>query len=124
MSLARWNFIKLYVHDLDRMIQFYTDAFGFVVEARFGNEEFEEVLLRQEGHESLFGLLRWNDGRLGEARAVAGVIGMVTEDIEKAMRSAVENGAQIKQAPFSVPGSVVGFVEDPEGNEVEFVQFN
>ena len=123
MTVATLNFIKIYVRDLSKMVAFYSNAFGFAVYARFSNDEFDEVLLRQEGQAFLLGLLHWKDGRYEGAPSTAGVVGMVTTDMEQAVAAAMDAGAVLKQAPFAVPGSIVSFVSDPEGNEVEFVQF-
>jgi predicted enzyme related to lactoylglutathione lyase len=122
MPIATWNFIKIYVQDLESMISFYTEAFDFHVDIRLASDEFEEVLLSQPEGTSHFGLLRWADRRHQGAQPVVGVIGMMTADAEQAVSVALAHGARLKHAPFEVEGAVVAFVSDPEGNEIEFVQ--
>lgn len=123
MSAGRFNFVKLFVADLDAMIAFYTASFDMTVHVRIEEPDFEEVLLRQEGHDFLLGLFSWKDGRHRDGRPAAGVIGFVTQDVHASVAQAIEAGATLKQVPFDIPGTRVALVIDPEGHEIEFVQF-
>lgn len=123
MSAGRFNFVKLFVVDLDAMIAFYAAAFDMAVHIRIDEPDFEEVLLRQDGHDFLLGLLRWKDGRHRDARPAAGVVGFITQDADAAVARSIAAGATLKQAPFDMPGTRVALVTDPEGHEIEFVQF-
>lgn len=123
MSAGRFSFVKLYVADLDAMIAFYAAAFDMAVQVHIDEADFEEVLMRQEGHDFLLGLLCWKDGRHTDQRPAAGVIGFITQDADSAVGQAIKAGATLKRAPFDIPGTRVALVDDPEGHEIEFVQF-
>jgi len=123
MSAGRFGFAKLFVADLDAMISFYATAFDMTVHVRIEESDFEEVLLRQEGHDFLLGLLCWTDGRHRDARPAAGVIGFVTQDTDVAVARSIAAGATLKQAPSDISGTRVAVLNDPEGHEIEFVQF-
>ncbi len=123
MSAGQFSFIKLYVADLDSMIAFYTAVFDMAVHIRIDEADFEEVLLRQEGHGFMLGLLNWKTGGNGDERPAAGVIGFVTQDADTTVARAIKAGARIKRAPFDIPGTRVALIDDPEGHEIELVQF-
>lgn len=123
MAAARYNFVKVYVADLEKMVGFYQAAFDFELEGRFSNDEFDEVLLRQPGAESMFGLLQWKDGRDANAAPTVGVIGMVADDIDASLAQATKAGAKITTPLFEAEGMRIAMAHDPEGNEIEFVQF-
>jgi len=123
MSAAQFSFVKLYVADLDAMIAFYATTFAMAVHVRIEEVDFEEVLMRQDGHDFILGLLSWKDGGHRDDRPAAGVIGFVTQDADAAVAQAIKAGATLKRAPFNIPGTRVAIVDDPEGHEIEFVQF-
>ena len=123
MRHSTFAFLKLIVNDLSGMAHFYESAFGFIRHDGFENEEMEEVLLRQDGHDFLLGLLRWKDGRIIAPGTAHGPVGFLTSDIEQALGQAVTHGASVEQDIIDVPGSRVAFLLDPEGHEIELVQF-
>ena len=123
MSAAQFSFIKLYVADLESMIAFYAAAFDMTVQVRINEADFEEVLMRQERHEFLLGLLSWKTDSDKGQRPATGVIGFITQDADAAVAQAIKAGATLKRAPFDIPGTRVALVNDPEGHEIEFVQF-
>lgn len=123
MTVARLSFFKLLVADLDAMIAFYAAAFDMTVHARINDTDFEEVLVRQQDQDFLLGLLCWRKDRPVDVRPTGCVTGFVTQDIDVAVEKAIAAGASLKRAPFDIPGTRVALVYDPEGHEVEFVQF-
>ena len=123
MSAGQFSFVKLHVADLEAMIAFYASAFDMAVHVRIDEVDFEEVLMRQEGHDFLLGLLSWNTGGHKDQRPAAGVIGFITQDADAAVAQAINAGGTLKRAPFDIPGTRVALVDDPEGHEIEFVQF-
>ena len=123
MSAGQFGFVKLYVADIESMIAFYAAAFDMMVHVRIDEADFEEVLMRQEGRDFLLGLLSWKTGGHKEQRPAAGVIGFITQDADAAVEQAIKAGATLKRAPFDIPGTRVALVDDPEGHEIEFVQF-
>lgn len=123
MSAGQFSFVKLFVADLESTIAFYATAFDMTVHVRINEADFEEVLMRQEGHDFLLGLLSWKHGSHKDGRPAAGVIGFITQDADAAAAQAINAGATLKRAPFDIPGTRVALVDDPEGHEIEFVQF-
>ena len=123
MSAGQFSFVKLYVADLESMIAFYAAAFDMAVHVRIEEADFEEVLMRQEGHDFMLGLLSWKTDSHKDQRPAAGVIGFITQDADAAVAQAIKAGATLKRAPFDIPGTRVALVDDPEGHEIEFVQF-
>lgn len=121
--MTRFNFVKLVVDDLDSMHAFYAAAAGFVEQARFENADMEEILLRQEGSDFLFCLLRPRDGKPVGAAAAIGTIGFVTDDLGASTDRAIAAGATRTQPVIDLPGTKVALLADPEGNEIELVQF-
>jgi lactoylglutathione lyase len=119
---ARFNFVKIFVKDLDAMSSFYERAFGFEAHVTFENDEFRETLLKQDQETFLLGLLQWK-GKAPAGSATVGTIGFVTDDIEKILAAAVGASARSRGEIMDLPGSKVAFLDDPEGNEVELVQF-
>lgn len=123
MPTSNFSFVKLIVDDLDMMLRFYLDAFGFVIVAKFEDDKIKEVILKQSGDGMTLCLLRWKEDRFATQRNTIGILGFVTHDVGQSVKDALANGAQLIQDELKVPGSRVAFVSDPEGNEVEFVQF-
>lgn len=120
--MPRLAFIKLVVDDLPRMLAFY-ETLGFTSTNRFENAEMEEILLKQDGADFLFCLMRIKAGKPAGAVATVGTIGFVTDDIGAAVDQAIDSGATLAHAVFEIQGTQIALVRDPEGNEIEFVEF-
>ena len=121
--MTRFNFIKLPVTALDAQAAFYTAAFGFSEQQRFENDAFEEAILTQEEGGLMLCLMRLKHPPQNAAQTI-GVLGFVAEDIDAAMATAIGAGATLKQAVFEIAGGTkISLVDDPEGHEIEFVQF-
>jgi predicted enzyme related to lactoylglutathione lyase len=122
--VTRFNFIKLPVVALDAQAAFYTAAFGFAEQQRFENDDFEEAILTQEGDGGLMLCLMRLKHPPESAAQTIGVLGFLTEDIDMAMTRAMDAGATLKQGVFEIAGGTkIALVDDPEGHEIEFVQF-
>ena len=120
--MTRFNFIKLPVRDLDAQAAFYTAAFGFAEQTRFDNDEMEEAILRQSEGDLMLCLMRLKHPPEAAADTI-GVLGFTTEDIDAALTRAMDAGAELKQSVFEIPGTKIALILDPEGHEIEFVQF-
>jgi predicted enzyme related to lactoylglutathione lyase len=120
--MTRFNFIKLPVAALDAQAAFYTQAFGFAEQQRFENDDFEEAILTQEEGGLMLCLMRLKRPSERAAQTI-GVLGFVTEDIDRAITDAIDAGATLKRDVFEIPGTKIALVDDPEGHEIEFVQF-
>ena len=120
---AKLAFFKLIVKDLERMKAFYEEAFGFRQVDAFDTPDFEESMLRQGEDNFMFLLLRYKNGGPSGDLTAHGPTGFVASDVQASVDAAVEAGATLKLAPFDVGPTRVAFVEDPEGHEIEIIQF-
>lgn len=120
----RLNFFKLIVSDMEAMIAFYAGAFGMVeASPRVDLPEIEEALLTMPGDRFTLVLYRWKDGRGLEPGTAHGPVGFLTKDIDGAYARLLDHGARPMRKPFALGPMKVAFVADPEGHEVELVQF-
>jgi predicted enzyme related to lactoylglutathione lyase len=124
MTAARLSFFKLLVRDLATTQRFYETALGFSVHDRFDTPDFEEVLLRQKGSDLMLVLLHYTDGRAIPAADNHGPTGFVTDDITATHAALVKAGGKPKGAVIEVEGIKVAFLDDPDGHEIELVQFS
>jgi lactoylglutathione lyase len=124
VSQAKLSFFKLIVHDLEKEQSFYEQAFGFTVQDRFVTDDFNEVILRQEGTDVMIVLQCYTDGReIPDARA-HGPAGFATDDMDATHATVVAAGATPKGPVIVVEGGIkVAFLNDPEGHEIELCQF-
>jgi predicted enzyme related to lactoylglutathione lyase len=124
---AKYNFqlgfFKLVVRDLDAMTAFYRDAFGLRLGDRLTGPDFEEVLLAAPASPMTLILYRWTDDREIVIGSGHGPAGFVTTDIDGGFAHALSLGATVIQPPTDVPGLRVAMLRDPEGHEIELVQF-
>ncbi len=120
---AKLAFMKLIVTDLDKMTAFYKKAFGFAQVNGFDTPVFEEAMLRQEDNEFMLLLLRYKDGRRHPDATAHGPTGFVCTDLQASVDDALAAGAVLKLGPLEVEGTRVAFVDDPEGHEIEIIQF-
>jgi predicted enzyme related to lactoylglutathione lyase len=121
--MARFNFIKLPVTDIGAQAAFYTEGFGFAEQQRFENDDFEEAILTQEDGGLMLCLMRLKHPPEPASQSI-GVLGFVTDDIDMALTRAMDAGATLTQSVFEIEGGTkIALVDDPEGHEIEFVQF-
>ena len=120
----RLNFFKLIVNDMEAMIAFYTGAFGMVEAApRVNLPEIEEAMLTMPGDRFTLVLYRWKDGRELAPGSAHGPVGFLTKDVDAAYARLIDHGARSLRKPFALGPMKISFVTDPEGHEVELVQF-
>lgn len=118
----RLNFFKLVVRDLDAMVAFYRRAFGFEIRNRIDLAGLQEVMLALPEDRFMLVLYHHTDGREIAIGNAYGPVGFVTRDVDAAMAHAVASGATPGRGPIDMPGMRIGFVDDPEGHEIEMVQ--
>jgi len=123
MTAAKLAFFKLIVSDLARMTAFYEAAFDFHQVNGFDTPDFEEAMFRQGDDPFLFMLLCYKDGRTLGDSAAHGPTGFVTDDLDGALAKAIAAGATLKLGPMDVGPTRVAFLDDPEGHEIEVIQF-
>lgn len=119
----RLNFFKLIVRDLDAMQKFYADTFGFEERSRIALPGLEEVMLSLPGEQFTLVLYRHTDGRAVEIGGGHGPVGFLTRDVDAAYAHALANGASEMAPPRELGSMRLAFVKDPEGHEIEMIQF-
>ena len=119
----KFNFFKLIVRDLDAMQKFYADTFGFEERSRFTLPTLEEVMLALPGEQFTLVLYRHTDGRDVEIGNGYGPVGFLTRDVDAAVAHALANGATLVAPPRDMGSMRLAFVKDPEGHEIEMIQF-
>ena len=120
----RLNFFKLVVRDVDAMAAFYARAFGFEERRdRVKVPGIEEAMLTLLGEQFTLVLYHWTDGREIAIGSGHGPVGFLTDDVDAAYAHALTSGAQPLYAPFDMASMRIAFVRDPEGHEIEMIQF-
>jgi catechol 2,3-dioxygenase-like lactoylglutathione lyase family enzyme len=120
----RLNFFKLVVRDIDAMADFYARAFGFEQRGeRIRIPGLEEAMLALPGEQFTLVLYHWTDGREIDIGTGHGPVGFLTSDVDAAYAHALAHGATDMRAPLDLPGMRLAFVRDPEGHEIEMIQF-
>lgn len=117
------SFLKLVVDDLEAMVAFYSEAFGFAVRDRIDMPEIEETMLVQPGQTFNLVLLRWKDGRALTIGNSHGPIGMTTRSVDQTFAHALASGAISERQPYDLGAMRIAFVLDPEGHEIELIEF-
>lgn len=120
----RLNFFKLIVSDMQAAIDFYTGAFGMTeAGARIDLPEIEEAMLTMPGDRFTLVLYRWKDGRAIELGTAHGPVGFLTRNIDAAHARLIDHGATPLRKPFVLGPMKIAFVADPEGHEIELIQY-
>ena len=126
MSAARVTlaFFKLNVANMDAMLKFYGDAFGFAIVATYDIPEFLEHVLALPGQENgpNLMLVEYKDGRNVTAGPGHGPVGLFTDDIAVLHDQALQAGARQVTGVFSAGDVQLAVLLDPEGHEIELVQ--
>ena len=117
------TFFKVNVADLDAAVRFYTEAFGFAVTDAVSLPTLEERMLTLPGAKFTLVLLSWTDGRAITIGNGFGPIGFLTRDVDAAYAKALANGATESRPPTDMGPMRVAFVFDPEGHEIEMIQY-
>lgn len=115
---------KLRVPDLDAAIGFYAAAFGYTVRARREGPEASEIaFLVLPGDTAELQLARVADGARVDVPARLMHLAFKVDDMATTMAGAVEAGATVVSGPYTLPsGSIVAFLRDPHGYDLELVQ--
>ncbi|MDB5677745.1 VOC family protein [Sphingomonas bacterium] len=119
----RLNFFKLVVKDAGAMTSFYQRAFGFEERNRVAMTGLIEVMLAMPGEAFNLVLYQHTDGREIDIGSGYGPVGFLTRDVDGAYSHALDCGATAARAPFDLPSMRIAFVNDPEGHQIEMIQF-
>jgi lactoylglutathione lyase len=114
----------LRVSDPEKVIDFYTEAFGFEVRRKSENDSFTLYFLQIPGQEAELELT-YNHGKddkyeKGEGFGHVAIRAEEGQSLHEAYEKAVEAGGEDYRPPEKCPGKY-GFVKDPEGYEVEIL---
>lgn len=112
------------VSTLDGAIAFYTTAFGYAVRARRpGPPGLEIAFLALPGDASEL-QLAWSTEHLPVTVPQRLMhLAFRTDDLAAVVASAVAAGASLQTGPYTLPsGSIVAFLRDPDGYDIELVQ--
>jgi len=122
---ARLAFFKLNTADMDAALRFYGEVFGFAVTTTFDEPEFLEHIMGLPGQEAGSNLLlvAYKDGRDVSVGKGHGPVGIVTDDIDTLFARAISAGASPAVPVFDMEGTKVAIILDPEGHEIELLQF-
>ncbi|WP_375390601.1 VOC family protein [uncultured Sphingomonas sp.] len=118
-----FSFFKINVADLDAAVRFYTEVFGFSVTDTVSLPELEERMLVMPGAKFTLVLLQWQDGRAITVGNGFGPAGFLTRDVDAAYGRALAHGASAHRPPTGMGPMRVAFVLDPEGHEIEMIQY-
>jgi catechol 2,3-dioxygenase-like lactoylglutathione lyase family enzyme len=117
--------VALNVADLARSEQFYIDVLGLERTFRYPAEgKLLEVGLSRPGQKGQMSIIlaHFDDDPLPEGKARYGRIVVVTADAKAVAKRATDAGAQARTLSAPPGGSVVIFVTDPDGYQVELYQ--
>ena len=116
------------VGDLDRSIAFYTDVLGMKLLRRKeypdGKFTLAFVGFGDESEEAVIELTHNWDTKKYDLGNGFGHIALAFEDVRRACDAVKAKGGKVTRepGPMKFGGSVIAFVEDPDGYKIEFIQ--
>ena len=114
------------VKDLDRSVRFYTDVLGLKEERRKVLEKADATLVfltDEVGHHAIE--LTYNhDGRDYDLGNQFGHFALAVPDLEAAGAELSARGVEFTRGPYRVSegGSMIAFIRDPDGIEIELIE--
>ena len=117
--------VALNVADLARSEKFYIDVLGLERTFRYpADGKLLEVGLSRPGQKGQMGIIlaHFNDDPLPEGKARYGRIVVVTSDAEAVAKRVTDAGFAARTLAAPPGGSVVIFVTDPDGYQIELYQ--
>ncbi|HEY7470867.1 MAG TPA: VOC family protein [Gemmatimonadota bacterium] len=114
------------VKDLDRSVRFYTDVLGLTEQRRRVLERADATLVflsDEAGHHAIE--LTFNhDGRDYELGNQFGHFALGVADLEAARNELAAHGVEFSRGPYRVStgGSLIAFIRDPDGIEIELIE--
>lgn len=120
----------LRVSNLDASIAFYTENLGFTLLRRVDNEPGQFTLAflgygPESEHAALELTYNW-DNRPYDLGTAYGHIALAAPDIYKTCEALAAKGVKVPRpaGPMKGSGTVIAFIEDPDGYKIELIQRN
>jgi lactoylglutathione lyase len=116
----------IYVSDLERSVGFYTDVIGLKVQSRTEIDDVHEaVLAADQGGGRLQLAERYNNGQPIDHGFALWKHYMIVDDCVAVHQKAVDAGYTSTMEPARLERwpVIVGFINDPDGYSIEFVQY-
>ena len=114
------------VSDLERSVRFYTDVLGLQEQRRKVLEKADATLVflgDEAGHHAIE--LTFNhDGRRYELGNQFGHFALGVSDLEATREELAARGIEFSRGPYRVSegGSMIAFIRDPDGIEIELIE--
>lgn len=121
-------FTKLVVHDLERMVAFYSEAYGLHavqrVKEHIGDEAIDEVMMSADPEATWSSLVLLAYPGRGSASGGEVILGFTTDDLTGLIGRIEGAGGSIHLPAREMPGLGVrvAFAKDPEGHLAELVE--
>ncbi len=117
MKIDNFYFV---VEDIEKSVQFYSKLLNKkptnITENRWADWE-------NENNQIYFGIISRKASESKLIKGNNGVLGLYTEDIEKAYKKCLELNTKIIYEPYEIPGSIDNYkcfaIEDLDGNKIE-----
>ncbi len=124
--MIKFGYTILYVKDVSKSVSFYEDAFGF--KAKFVSPDNQYGELKTGDTTLSFAAIELAQSNLPDGftqsnladKPFAIEIGFVTDNVQQALDTAVENGATLAAKPKTKPwGQMVAYIRDLDGFLIE-----
>jgi lactoylglutathione lyase len=114
------------VKDLDRSVRFYTQILGLREQRRKVLEKADATLvfLSDEAGRHAIELTYNHDGRDYDLGNQFGHFALGVPDLEAARKELAAHGVEFSRGPYQVSagGSMIAFIRDPDGIEIELIE--
>lgn len=114
------------VKDLERSVRFYTELLGLREQRRKVLEKADATLvfLSDDHGQHAIELTYNHDGREYELGNQFGHLALGVPDLEAAREELARRGVEFSRGPYRVSegGSMIAFIRDPDGIEIELVE--
>ncbi len=112
------------VHDLEKTVSFYRDVLGLEETKRFTSGRGSQlVFFKAPGSEELIEICKYDESGPVQVGPDLTHLAFEVEDMEAFAKEAAAKGYPLSDGPHaSSSGSVIAFIDAPEGYEVELIQ--
>lgn len=124
MAVKKLLHTRMRVNDLERTVKFYTEILGLVEARRHTSPRGAQlVFLRTPGSEEEIELCQMPNSEPVKVQPDLMHLAFEVDDLEKFAAEAKAKGYELSDGPTKTgSGSVIAFIDAPEGYEVELIQ--